>query len=150
MQLTEVDSICCPPPLFHCFGLVLGLLACITHGSALVLPSQTFDPAAVLAAVVEEKCTGLHGVPTMFVAELEHFRRKQQQNSRSGLKLRTGIAAGSPVSPALMEQLQELLGLPDLTITYGMLSPPLFLLSPPLFSKCLRYLYMESSYFLQE
>lgn len=116
MKLTEKDSICCPPPLFHCFGLVLGLLACITHGSALVLPSQTFEPAAVLNAVVKEKCTALHGVPTMFLAELDYLR---QQKDFGKIKLRTGIAAGSPVSPSLMEQLQRIFGLEDLTITYG-------------------------------
>ncbi|KAH8811663.1 hypothetical protein F5884DRAFT_284170 [Xylogone sp. PMI_703] len=128
MKLTEVDRICCPPPLFHCFGLVLGLLACITHGSALVLPSQTFDPVAVLDIVIKENCTGLHGVPTMFLAELEQLRHRKHLGT---IRLRTGIAAGSPVSQALMEQLQQMFGLPDLTITYGMTetSPASFMTS---------------------
>jgi len=90
MRLTEKNKNCCPPPLFHCFGLVLGLLACITHGAALVLPSQTFEPKAVLEALMEEKCTGLHGVPTMFKAALNELEKKP---SRESLRLRTGIAA---------------------------------------------------------
>lgn len=70
MRLTLNDWICCPPPLFHCFGLVLGLLAMITHDSAIIIPSETFNPALVLKAMVEEKCTGLCGVPVMFSAGL--------------------------------------------------------------------------------
>lgn len=116
MRLIEQDSICCPPPLFHCFGLVLGLLACITTGATLVLPSETFDPGAVLQAVVTEKCTGLHGVPTMFIAELDYMR---QHKTLGKIVLRTGVVAGSPVSPSLMARLQQTFGLPDLTITYG-------------------------------
>jgi acyl-CoA synthetase (AMP-forming)/AMP-acid ligase II len=116
MALTEVDRICCPPPLFHCFGLVLGLLACISHGAALVLPGQTFEAKSVLDALVAEKCTGLHGVPTMFVAELEHLRSLPVAPT---IRLRTGIAAGSPVSRALMEHLQQAFGFPELCITFG-------------------------------
>jgi len=72
MALTPKDKICIPPPLFHCFGLVLGNLAVFTHGATAVYASETFNPGAVLRVVSEEKCTGLHGVPTMFVAELDH------------------------------------------------------------------------------
>ena len=72
MALTKKDRICIPPPLFHCFGLVLGNLAVFTHGATAVYSSETFNPGAVLKVVSQEKCTGLHGVPTMFVAELDH------------------------------------------------------------------------------
>jgi fatty-acyl-CoA synthase len=72
MALTPKDKICIPPPLFHCFGLVLGNLAVFTHGATAVYASETFNPAAVLKIVSQERCTGLHGVPTMFVAELDH------------------------------------------------------------------------------
>ena len=72
MALTPRDKICIPPPLFHCFGLVLGNLAVFTHGATAVYASETFNPGQVLKVVGEEKCTGLHGVPTMFVAELDH------------------------------------------------------------------------------
>lgn len=72
MALTKKDRICIPPPLFHCFGLVLGNLAVFTHGATAVYASETFNPGAVLKVVAQEKCTGLHGVPTMFVAELDH------------------------------------------------------------------------------
>jgi fatty-acyl-CoA synthase len=72
MELTPKDKICIPPPLFHCFGLVLGNLAAFTHGATAVYASETFNSGQVLKVVSEEKCTGLHGVPTMFVAELDH------------------------------------------------------------------------------
>lgn len=72
MALTSKDKICIPPPLFHCFGLVLGNLAVFTHGATAVYASETFNPGEVLKVVSQEKCTGLHGVPTMFVAELDH------------------------------------------------------------------------------
>ena len=72
MALTSKDKICIPPPLFHCFGLVLGNLAVFTHGATAVYASETFNPGEVLRIVSEEKCTGLHGVPTMFVTELDH------------------------------------------------------------------------------
>ncbi|KAL3427634.1 4-coumarate-CoA ligase [Phlyctema vagabunda] len=127
MKLTRDDVICCPPPLFHCFGLVLGLLACFTHGASLVLPNESFEPAGVIEALIKENCTGLHGVPTMFIAELDYLR----QHKIAGIALRTGIAAGSPVSPALMTRLQQVFGLRDLTITYGMTetSPASFMTS---------------------
>ena len=75
MLLTEDDVVCCPPPLFHCFGCILGYMATATHGSAIVFPTEAFDPKATLQSVQEEKCTALYGVPTMFVAELESFYR---------------------------------------------------------------------------
>jgi acyl-CoA synthetase (AMP-forming)/AMP-acid ligase II len=118
MRLTSKDIICCPPPLFHCFGLVLGLLAVISHGGCIVFPSETFQPPAVLKAVVEERCTGLHGVPAMFSAELELARTLSQQMNFSSL--RTGIVAGAPVSRKLMAELQDKFNMVETTITYGM------------------------------
>jgi fatty-acyl-CoA synthase len=87
MRLTEQDSVCVPVPLYHCFGMVLGVLAAITHGSALVFPNDGFDAEKVLEAVVAERCTALYGVPTMFIAELEHPRfhaRKKAREQQSG------------------------------------------------------------------
>ena len=112
--------ICCPPPLYHAFGLVLGLLACYTHGVAIVFPSWDFEPAAVLRAVVDEKCTGLLGVPTMLFAALQQYRH--DKNVLGPIQLRTGIAAGSPVPRYLMEELQKAFGLPELVIIYGKFS----------------------------
>ena len=71
MRLTEHDRLCIPVPFYHCFGMVLGNLACVTHGACMVIPGEGFEPAAVLNAVQEERCTGLHGVPTMFIADAE-------------------------------------------------------------------------------
>ena len=111
------DVICCPPPLYHAFGLVLGMLACYTHGVAIVFPSWNFDPPAVLRAIIDEKCTGLLGVPTMLVATLQQYRRERQD--LHPIELRTGIAAGSPVPRYLMEELQKDFGMPELVIIYG-------------------------------
>src|SRR4029077_4760579 len=74
LGLSEKDRVCIPVPFYHCFGMVLGNLACTTHGSAMVIPGEAFDPDAVLTAVAAEKCTALYGVPTMFIAELDHPR----------------------------------------------------------------------------
>lgn len=123
MRLTQEDILCCPPPLFHCFGLVLGLLACITHGSSIVFPSPTFSPAATLQAITRENCTAVHGVPAMFAAELQLARPSDFGSTR----LRTGIAAGSPVPPALMKDIQQIFRMNGLTNTYGMQTPELFL-----------------------
>ncbi|KAI5817712.1 acyl-CoA synthetase/AMP-acid ligase-like protein II [Pyronema omphalodes] len=123
MLLTPEDSVCCPPPLFHCFGAVLGFLACTTHASAIVFPAECFDPVATLKAVQEEQCTALHGVPTMFTAALElleHPKETAQVEMWGFDKLRTGIAAGSPVPPELMKKLHRVLNLTELTICYGM------------------------------
>ncbi|KAI9795213.1 MAG: hypothetical protein M1833_007295 [Piccolia ochrophora] len=119
MLLTERDIVCCPPPLFHCFGCILGYMATATHGSAIVFPAEAFDPAATLKSVQEEQCTALYGVPTMFVAELELL-----QNGTipyEGFQhLRTGIAAGSSIPAELMRKLHKILNLTELTICYGM------------------------------
>lgn len=119
MLLTERDVVCCPPPLFHCFGCILGYMATATHGSALVFPTEAFNPLAAMKAVQEEKCTALYGVPTMFLAELELIANKTVPYE--GFQyLRTGIAAGTSVPAELMRKLHKILNLTELTICYGM------------------------------
>ncbi len=119
MLLTERDIVCCPPPLFHCFGCILGYMATATHGSCIVFPSEAFDALATLRAVQECGATALYGVPTMFIAELELLASGVVP--RTGLeKLRTGIAAGSSVPRELMRKLHQELNLTELTICYGM------------------------------
>jgi len=116
MKLTEKDKLCCPVPLFHCFGLVLASLAAMTHGTAIIYPSQGFDAEATLRAVSEEGATALHGVPTMLLEEMNHPNFKQYDLST----LRTGIAAGSPVPVEVMKNVQSKMHLKELTICYGM------------------------------
>ncbi|HRN66466.1 MAG TPA: AMP-binding protein, partial [Alicycliphilus sp.] len=107
---------CIPVPLYHCFGMVLGNLACITHGSTIVYPNDGFDPLSVLETVQAERCTGLHGVPTMFIAELDHPRFKEFDLS----SLRTGIMAGSPCPIEVMKRVQADMHMTEVTIAYGM------------------------------
>jgi len=116
MRLTDRDSICIPVPLYHCFGMVLGNLACITHGAAMVYPSEGFDPLATLEAVAAERCTVLYGVPTMFIAELGHpeFGRFDLSS------LRTGIMAGSPCPIEVMKRCVSEMNMREVTIAYGM------------------------------
>jgi fatty-acyl-CoA synthase len=116
MRLTEADRLCIPVPLYHCFGMVLGNLACITHGSAMVYPDAGFDPLRVLEAVSAEKCTGLHGVPTMFIAVLDHPRFAEFDLS----SLRTGIMAGSPCPTEVMKRVVDKMHMHEVTIAYGM------------------------------
>ncbi|HEY4370872.1 MAG TPA: AMP-binding protein [Burkholderiales bacterium] len=116
MRLTEADRLCIPVPLYHCFGMVLGNLACFTHGSAIVYPNDAFDALSVLATVQAEKCTGLHGVPTMFIAELDHPRFKEFDLS----SLRTGIMAGSPCPTEVMKRVVNEMHMAEVTIAYGM------------------------------
>lgn len=116
MKLTPQDRLCIPVPLYHCFGMVLGNLACITHGSAIVYPNDGFDPLTVLETVQAEKCTGLHGVPTMFIAELDHPRFAEFDLST----LRTGIMAGSPCPIEVMKRVQRDMNMSEVTIAYGM------------------------------
>ena len=116
MKLTPADRICIPVPLYHCFGMVLGNLACMTHGSAMIYPNDSFDPLMVLETVQAEKCTGLHGVPTMFIAELDHPRFKEFDFST----LRTGIMAGSPCPIEVMKRVVDDMNLTEMTIVYGM------------------------------
>ncbi len=116
MQLTPADRMCIPVPLYHCFGMVLGNLACITHGATIVYPNDGFDALTVLQTVQAEKCTALHGVPTMFIAELDHPRFKEFDLS----SLRTGIMAGSPCPTEVMKRVVEQMNLTQITIAYGM------------------------------
>ena len=116
MRLTAEDRICIPVPLYHCFGMVMGNLGAITHGAAMVYPAEAFDPLAVLQTVAEERCTALYGVPTMFIAELDHpaFARFDLSG------LRTGIMAGSPCPVAVMRRVIEEMHMAEVTIAYGM------------------------------
>ncbi|HMN94532.1 MAG TPA: AMP-binding protein [Hydrogenophaga sp.] len=116
MKLTPADRLCIPVPLYHCFGMVLGNLACFTHGSTVVYPNDAFEPLSVLQTVQAEKCTGLHGVPTMFIAELDHPRFKEFDLST----LRTGIMAGSPCPVEVMKRVQADMHMGEVTIAYGM------------------------------
>lgn len=119
MLLTPDDIVVCPPPLFHCFGCILGYMATATHASSIVFPTESFDPVATLKAVQEYKATALYGVPTMFIAELELLA--SGNIPRIGLEhLRTGIAAGSSIPAELMRKLHRELNLTELTICYGM------------------------------
>ncbi|GAW16446.1 hypothetical protein ANO14919_058740 [Xylariales sp. No.14919] len=124
MGLEPSDLIVCPPPLFHCFGCVLGLMATASTGAAILFPSPGFDPAATLHMVSEHRATGLYGVATMFVAELELLCNDAafaaQLRPDAFRNLRKGIAAGSSVPEALMRRLFEHMGLRDLVICYGM------------------------------
>ncbi len=131
MGLTPTDIVVCPPPLFHCFGCILGYMATATHGSSIVFPAEAFNPLATLQAVQEEKATALYGVATMFAAELELL--SQRKVKREGFEnLRTGIAAGSSVPSRLMSKLHEELNLTGLTICYGMTeTSPVSLMTRP-------------------
>jgi fatty-acyl-CoA synthase len=116
MKLTEKDRLCIPVPLYHCFGMVLGNLAALTHGSTIVYPNDGFDPLTVLETVQAEKCTVLHGVPTMFIAELA-----QPQFAQFDLvSLRTGIMAGSPCPIEVMKKVVSDMHMNEVTIAYGM------------------------------
>ncbi|RFU47433.1 AMP-binding protein [Paraburkholderia sp. DHOC27] len=116
MRLSEQDGLCIPVPLYHCFGMVLAVLACVSVGAAMVFPGEGFDPAATLAAVSEEGCTALHGVPTMFIAELDHPAFASFDFTR----LRTGIMAGSPCPIETMKKVVSRMHLAEITIAYGM------------------------------
>ena len=116
MKLTAADRLCIPVPLYHCFGMVLGNLACLTHGATIVYPNDGFDALSVLQTVQNEKCTGLHGVPTMFIAELDHPRFKEFDLS----SLRTGIMAGSPCPIEIMKRVVSEMHMSEVTIAYGM------------------------------
>ncbi len=116
MRLTELDRLCIPVPMYHCFGMVLGSLVCVTHGAAMIYPSEGFDARATLETVEKERCTALHGVPTMFIAELDHpdFRDFDMSS------LRTGIMAGAPCPVELMKRVMTEMHLDQITIAYGM------------------------------
>ncbi|HKN96626.1 MAG TPA: AMP-binding protein [Pseudonocardiaceae bacterium] len=113
---TEVDRICIPVPFYHCFGMVMGNLAATSHGACMVIPAPAFEPAATLAAVAEERCTSLYGVPTMFIAELADPSFAEHDLS----SLRTGIMAGSPCPVEVMKQVIDRMGMAEVSICYGM------------------------------
>ena len=113
---TEHDRICVPVPLYHCFGMVMGNIGATTHGACIVYPAAAFDPAATLAAVQEERCTSLYGVPTMFIAQLAH----PSFATTNFDSLRTGIMAGSPCPVEVMKQVTATMHIPEVGIAYGM------------------------------
>jgi fatty-acyl-CoA synthase len=116
LRYSERDRVCVPVPFYHCFGMVMGNLACVTHGACVVVPGESFDPHETLAAVAAERCTSLYGVPTMFIAELERLESEEFDLS----SLRTGIMAGAPCPVELMKQARARLHAPEITIACGM------------------------------
>ena len=116
VKYTPDDRVCIPVPFYHCFGMVLGNLACTTHGACIVVPGEAFDADSVLRITEQERCTSLYGVPTMFIAELEHPGFDQHDLSR----LRTGIMAGSPCPVEVMKKVQSRMNMREVTICYGM------------------------------
>ena len=115
MDLSPEDRLCIPVPLYHCFGMVLSVLACVAHGATMVFPGEAFDPLDTLKAVEEERCTALHGVPTMFIMELDHPSFSQFDLS----SLRTGIMAGAPCPVEVMRRLISEMHMNDILIAYG-------------------------------
>ncbi len=116
MRFSERDRLCIPVPLYHCFGMVMGNLGCVTHGATMVYPADAFEPGAVLRAVEAERCSALYGVPTMFVAELEH-----PEFDRFDLaSLRTGVMAGAPCPIEVMKKVIARMHMREVTICYGM------------------------------
>ena len=116
IRLTEDDRLCIPVPLYHCFGMVMGVLGAISKGAAMVFPGEGFDAEATLAAVADERCSALYGVPTMFVAMLDQLPARDLQLAR----MRTGIMAGAPCPKAVMDRVLHEMHMPELTICYGM------------------------------
>ena len=115
-QFTEADRLCIPVPLYHCFGMVMGVLGCLTHGTAMIFPGEAFEPASVLATVQAERCSALYGVPTMFIAELG----LQNFGDFDLSTLRTGVMAGAPCPIEVMKQVQADMHMTQVTICYGM------------------------------
>ncbi|WP_456282145.1 AMP-binding protein [Cupriavidus sp. JZ107] len=116
MRLTERDSLCIPVPLYHCFGMVLSVLACVSVGARMIFPGEAFDPLATMQAVHEERCTALHGVPTMFIAQLDH----PDFTKFDFTSLRTGIMAGAPCPIEVMKRVVKDMHMAEVTIAYGM------------------------------
>lgn len=116
LRYTEADRVLIPVPFYHCFGMVIGNLACTTHGACIVAPAESFDPAATLAAIEGERCTSIYGVPTMFIAQLNHADFARTDFS----SLRTGVMAGSPCPVEVMKQVRERMNVKEITICYGM------------------------------
>ena len=115
MRLTPTDKLCIPVPLYHCFGMVLAVLACVSHGSTMVFPGEAFDPEQTLQTVQDERCTALHGVPTMFITELDHPNFGHFDLS----SLRTGIMAGAPCPVEVMKRVISEMHMQDVLIAYG-------------------------------
>jgi fatty-acyl-CoA synthase len=115
MGLTPDDRLCVPVPFYHCFGMVVSTLACLARGATIVIPSAHFDPGAALATVRDERCTALHGVPTMFIAELDH----PDFDPAAVSTLRTGIIGGAPCPPPLLRRIMEDMGCRGILIAYG-------------------------------
>ncbi|HTX31327.1 MAG TPA: AMP-binding protein [Solirubrobacteraceae bacterium] len=115
LAYTEADRVCVPVPLYHCFGMVIGNLACTTRGACIVYPAESFDPLATLRACAEERCTSLYGVPTMFIAELGHPSFAEHDLSA----LRTGIMAGSPCPIEVMKRVNSEMGIEQISIAFG-------------------------------
>ncbi len=116
LRYSERDRVCIPVPFYHCFGMVLGNLACTTHGACIVVPGESYEPLAAMETVQAERCTSLYGVPTMFIGELDHARFAEFDFS----SLRTGIMAGSPCPVEVMRKVQSQMHMPEVTICYGM------------------------------
>jgi fatty-acyl-CoA synthase len=116
LAYTDRDRVCIPVPFYHCFGMVLGNLACTTHGATMVVPAEAYDPLVVMETVQAERCTALYGVPTMFIGELDHPEFERFDFST----LRTGIMAGSPCPVEVMQKVQSLMNMKQVTICYGM------------------------------
>lgn len=116
LKYSHIDRVCIPVPFYHCFGMILCNMACTTHGSTMVIPGEAFDPEIVMATVEKERCTSLNGVPTMFIAELDHPNFSKYNFST----LRTGIMAGSPCPVEVMKKVQTLMNMTEVTICYGM------------------------------
>jgi fatty-acyl-CoA synthase len=116
LHYTEADRVCIPVPFYHCFGMVLGNLACTSHGSTMVIPAESYDPVATLACVEEERCTSLYGTPTMFIGELDSPRFGEFDLS----SLRTGVMAGAPCPVEVMRKVLTTMHMPEVTIMYGM------------------------------
>ena len=116
MELACRDRVCIPVPFYHCFGMVLGNMACAVQGAAMVIPAEAFDPWTTLKAIEEEECTAVYGVPTMFIRELEHPEFSEVDLGT----LRTGIMAGSPCPIEVMKQVVEKMHCREITIAYGL------------------------------
>lgn len=116
IKYTHKDRVCIPVPFYHCFGMVIGNLACTTHGATMVIPCESFDPKKTLQTVMKEKCTSLYGVPTMFIAELE----LPDIDSYDFSTLRTGVMAGSPCPVEVMKKVQTKMNMKEVSICYGM------------------------------
>ncbi|MGE0335486.1 MAG: AMP-binding protein, partial [Gammaproteobacteria bacterium] len=116
MRFSHQDRLCIPVPLYHCFGMVMSVLTCVTHGATMVFPADAFEPKSVLEAVSAERCTALHGVPTMFIAELDH----PDFGTYDLTSLRTGIMAGAPCPIEIMKRVLGEMHMSEVTIAYGM------------------------------